>query len=556
MKKKKMDRTKQVSMNVRDADLGRFDYNQSVTVDVAQSSSRDFWIRPLGGTINQAGPWTFTIEPTPDHYLDLNSAGLEMKYRIVRADGSNLRGDRDIVAPVNLLGPCMWSSVEVTLNGHPFNSSSQILMGHKQLMETVLTYDTDSANTHLQTQGWDLDSPQGYDCMKPGLDTMTNALLQEMRVGAIPRPPIPDDLKADPDFVNFDRLRVHNFDNVRQILNLSGKETVADLLIMNELDKQDKRYKLYKEAVEVNHATFLRKYASIPGRDASNKGYDARYSIVKDSAHVDMYSPIPHDFFRLDNHVGPNNRIVIRLTRYPDNFLLNSPMIDKGYKLVIDDMKLHIHTIKLRDSISLPKIERYLMSQTEMHRAIIPARLKTYTIRLHGGGVMPKTIIIGMTDTDAADGNYKKNPWNFKSFNVSRMTLNINGIRYPTAGGLEFDFDAANGLVARGYQWMYQNTGRHATDRGNVVSWPAFKNGSFIVPFDLTPDRCNRRHNHKAEFGFIDLEVEFRQDIDNALYVFYEKVFPKMVVNDHTAQRVSIVDVDATAARRNDALNR
>jgi hypothetical protein len=97
--------------------------------------------------------------------------------------------------------------------------------------------------------------------------------------------------------------------------------------------------------------------------------------------------------------------------------------------------------------------------------------------------------------------------------------------------------------VARGYHWLYDNTGAWFSQRGNCITYSAFKNGSFILPFDLTPDRCNGMHEHDGVYGTIDLVLEFGTPLEEPVTVCYELTFPKVVINNKNRGTLHILDV-------------
>ncbi len=147
-----------------------------------------------------------------------------------------------------------------------------------------------------------------------------------------------------------------------------------------------------------------------------------------------------------------------------------------------------------------------------VNKQIIAGNVPHTTFRIHNGGVMPKNLIFGMTFVEAGDGDYGFNPWNFRHFNIKRLELNVSGETFPT-GGLEFDFDNENPLVARPYKWLYDNMGASSGEKGNIITWQAYQGGTFLVPFDLTPDKCNGVHQHNAQVGFIDVVLNFAEQL-------------------------------------------
>lgn len=258
-----------------------------------------------------------------------------------------------------------------------------------------------------------------------------------------------------------------------------------------------------------------------------------------------MYSIIPHDFFKMNNHLGPGNKVDMKLYRYNDAFLINSYTGDVGgYKIVIDDMKLHLRAIERRERIMPPLKECYRMNETQLHKQIVAAGLPSTTFRIHTAGVMPKTIILAMVDARAAEGDYLFNPWHFHHWHVKNVALVIDTIVHPE-GGLEFDFTKKNPLASRGYSWIFENSGTMDGEKGNVISWPAFRSGAFILPFDLAPDKCNGLHNHNASYGDIDVKLEFSHPLPKPIYVLYEKVFNRVLVNEKAEQEHMTLDVEA-----------
>ena len=580
-------------------DDGKFNYNQSIPVEVSQKRYRDYWIRPIGGVVNQQGPFTFSLEPSMDQYMQLNRAGVEIVARVVGPDGGVLNAWEDLVAPVNLLGACMWESVEVFLNGHPFPGPSAINVGYKAYMETMLSYDSAAADTHLQTQFFYLDTPGQYGNFRVSSDCMRLAYMRAILSGQEARPEIPEELRADPalqppderedahilklnqtewneilnesddedDGEEVDEIEVTDDDvmDYEEATGGSGKNVQAsgdlapwDLNLDGRLDKskegwkrrvlderrkRKRRWALYYDTWKKSLSA-LQKIMSSKRRINVNHGYDTRFTTVSASHPFDMYSPIAHDLFRLDNHVAPGNKLDIRLTMYPHSFLLNSFIPETRYRLEILDMKLHLHTIERKERIAPPMSELYNMNQTQVHRQLVAKGLPSTTFRIHNGGVMPKTIIVAMVYAQAAEGRYNYNPFNFHHFHINRLAFNINGETYPS-DGLRFNFRGENIMCARGYSWVYDNTGAYKGTSGNLITRNAFQAGAFIVSTDLCPDKCNLRHNHGADYGYIDLDLSFDVELPEPIYVIYEFVYNKVVVNDKVENEVAVLDVEA-----------
>ena len=547
--------TRRAGLNIIEVDDGNFNYDEDIFVETSQKDSRDYWIRPIGGVVNQSGPFTFTIEPMVDKYLQLNRTYLEINCKVVKGADVPLIAWHDIVAPVNLLGAVMWENVEVNLNGQPFSGASSMNVGYKAFIETMLSYDKDAGDSHLHSQFFYQDTATQYDNMKVKESTLRGIYFNGWKNNTITRPAIPPALQPIRG-QDFAVDKEYNFLNDAKFIVpiIYTEQLIPDPSDPEEEDNEAKiqrllhnrivgRRMIYRRAFENAIAPFHHNLIAAPHENVNN-GYDSRFHVASGSDEFDMYVPITHDFFKLSNHIGPDNKIDIKLTMYPHEFLLNSFMLNLNFKLKILDMKLHLHTIERRERVPSPHIERYLMNETQMHKQVVAAGVPSTTFRIHNGGVMPKTVIIAMANTNAADGIFTLNPFTLHHHFIEKMALIINGESHPTQG-LHFNFDKVNALCSRAYHWMYENTGSFDGEKGNTVTWAAFAAGAFIVPFDLTPDRCNGLHNHNAEYGYIDLELRFSRPLLEPIYVLYELVFNKVVVNSKVTNQVMVLDIQA-----------
>ena len=538
--------TRNSAFDMEEVDDGDFNYHERVEVETSQKVGKDQWIRSIGGVVNQEGPFTFVIEPQVDRYVQLNKAEVEMVVAVEKKVGDGkCKIHDDVVAPVNLLGAVFWDQVEVTLNGKPFSGASSSSSGLKAYIETLLSYDTDARNTHLQSQLCYLDTPGQFDNFNLSEKTMRGCFMKGIKDGHFPRPDIPAEFGRAPTDQQGNILPGH--DDVDGIMMPDIDLDRFNDDVPEEKLNRARRRKVYQEYF---YKELWSKGANDPTLGTSyNKGFDSRAQIASGSEQFDMYSPITHDFFRISNMLAPGNRVEIRLNRAKDPFLLCSYRGRlQQYWIHIIEMRLHFHTIERKETIPLPLQETYLMNETQMHKHLVAANSPSTTIRIHSGGVMPKNIIVAMNTTTAIDGSYDRNPFNFHHFHTKKMYLTINGEVHPS-NGLEFDFTSVNHLTARSYYWIYDNTGASDAQQGNSISKAAFEAGSFIIPFDLTPDRCNGLHNHDAQVGYIDLNIEFSFPLSESIYVLTEMVFPKVVVNDKASGTLAVLDIESGRER-------
>ena len=69
-------------------------------------------------------------------------------------------------------------------------------------------------------------------------------------------------------------------------------------------------------------------------------------------------------------------------------------------------------------------------------------------------GLVPKTFVFGLVDSDAFNGAYKKNPFNFKNFSVSYVGISVNGQEIPFRP-LKLSYAAATPKFIEAYATLF-----------------------------------------------------------------------------------------------------
>jgi hypothetical protein len=523
--------------------LGAYDYNEKIPIETSQKNhGRDFWIRNLGGVANKRGPFFFTIDQLPDEYLQMNRTRLELTLKVTREDGSKLESFADMVAPVNLLGAVFWENVEVWLNDQPFSTAAAANAGLKAYIDSLLSYDFDARHTHLHTQLMQPDSPGNEATTTLPLSLLRQNLIEWLteKAKARPRNAVGDAAVAwIPAVLALNAAQKTTLDTL-----FARAEPPEDETNPQRIAREERWLAEETAANDVLDAVLRNRFNAKRYEEKyvnRNIGWEERAQLCAFSSTFELYAPIPHDFFNMSKVIGPGNKIDIKLERYSDAFLLNASTT--GYKIELIDMKLHLHAFRRLDSIAVPTVEKYRMNETVMYKHVVAKGMPRDSFRIVHGGILPKTVVVAMNFTKAIEGDYTENPFNFSNMDLRRIALNINGEEFPAAGGLKFDFSKPVPDVARGYHWLYDNTGAWFSQRGNCITYSAFKNGSFILPFDLTPDRCNGMHEHDGVYGTIDLVLEFGTPLEEPVTVCYELTFPKVVINNKNRGTLHILDV-------------
>lgn len=141
-----------------------FDYNQNIDVEVGISECVSGYAKPKAGVTPDAILFEFELEAMGDSFLQLNSIFVYTKFKVVREDGKDLKGD-DHVAPINGIGNAMFRGITVTLNEKDFSTNSAQNVPYQSHLETLFSYNEEASKSHLKCAGWDMDTPGYYEDM-------------------------------------------------------------------------------------------------------------------------------------------------------------------------------------------------------------------------------------------------------------------------------------------------------------------------------------------------------------------------------------------------------
>ncbi len=533
-------------------DTEHFDYNETVLVESSMRDSRSHVVEPTGGP-RQPGPLTLEIEPQTNRYICLNKARLEIRARVVRGDGNQMHLLQDIVAPINGFGAALWKNIDVSLNGTLLPPSATDGIAHKFYMETMLTNHSSSLDNHLHAMMFDLDTPGEMENYRISRRTAKLALKRAIRAGQVTgfQWPAGTEVLEPPDPPpGQPQTRAEWGDPFYGMEEVKEPDTWIPVHLTGHDKDQREHFRQRWLHFERTFNRFLVEKNLIDFvaiGDDYNKGFDKRFRAVQGSDDFDTMSPIHHNVFNMSNHIGPGVRVVIKLTKHTDEFLLNTYFTGNRYKVELLEVKLHFDTIGLKDRCQPGPVENYRINETHLKTGLVHSGSPETTIKLNSYAVLPKTVIVALSKTSAFDGSYADNPWAFNHFNVKEMYLVINGERVPR-DSLKFDFSrqgAGNCLVARSYSYVFDNSGNSEMTRGNLITPDAYVGGYLINVFDLTPDKCNSEHNHDAAHGYIELKIIFDSPPEKPLNAIVETIYPRMLKIEKTFHNVTLFDVQS-----------
>ncbi len=93
--------------------------------------------------------------------------------------------------------------------------------------------------------------------------------------------------------------------------------------------------------------------------------------------------------------------------------------------------------------------------------------------------------MIAFANSQSVAGDYNTSPWNFQGFNLSELTVSVDGI--PSLGHpVRLNFDHAGGIdTAEAFHWLIETSGKWLSDEGNQLTQNDIAGGFAVYALDL-----------------------------------------------------------------------
>ena len=265
---------------------------------------------------------------------------------------------------------------------------------------------------------------------------------------------------------------------------------------------------------------------STDAKTGPNSGLFSRFWFTKGGAIVDLEGPLLIDLFQqprlLINGVG----IALKFWPSQNSFRIMSDAIVPDQKVQIVDARIKLCVQKLNNAVIMahesviqkePALYPYLRS--EIKTASIASGQYSFSADDMFQGLVPSRLIIGLVSSSAYIGDYKKSPFNFKTFDANYVGLFVDGQSLPTQP-LQPNYDQKN------YLECYRSL---ATFRSDIdISREQYVKGYCLYVLDLNPYYS---FNTKRK-GHCRLEIKFAKPLEESVTVVMYATFPEVLYID------------------------
>ena len=302
----------------------------------------------------------------------------------------------------------------------------------------------------------------------------------------------------------------------------------------------------YGDDAKSTHLTSSLYYKDIAGKmdnanpleAQANSGLKKRHSYFATGGTVDLLGRIHADIFYQPKYLPNDVTIRIRLVRNKNNFCLMSATPNENYKVRISDCKIYVRKVKLSPSVFVAHAKAL-----ETGNAKYPLRrviCKTFTVPRGNldctqenlfSGQLPTRLVLGCVDNAAFNGDYGKNPFNFKHFSLSQLKVYLDG-QQQNIRPLDLNFESNHYINA--YMTLYTGTGKQFMDEGNQIQRDDFSRGYAIYAFDLTPDLAEDDHFNLIKDGNVRVDMKFAAALPNTMNVIVYAEFENIIEIDRS----------------------
>lgn len=152
-------------------------------------------------------------------------------------------------------------------------------------------------------------------------------------------------------------------------------------------------------------------------------------------------------------------------------------------------------------------------------------------------GPMPRRVLVMLVDTNAFNGSFTKDPFEFKNYGINFCAAYMNSTQYPTRA---FTPDFEKGLYVREYMKLMQALNQNGTDVYTDLNMSKFAKDTTIFAFNFAPDLTDgpgmAGHANLMNDGVMRLAIRFSKQTTETINVLMYCEYDECIgVDSHRA---------------------
>lgn len=233
------------------------------------------------------------------------------------------------------------------------------------------------------------------------------------------------------------------------------------------------------------------------------------------------------------------NGVGMRIKFYPskNSFSLMKTSADQvNYKITFLEAVLVVRKARINPSVMIAH-ERALtksnvkmpINRVDVKAITIPSHIQSKSLDNVYIGSMPKRVFVAMVSTSAFNSNPNLNPFNFKHYDHTHVSLSTD--TNTSIRAIKSDF--GKNLYLSSYLSLFTSTGVFFADDGNCITREDYPNGFAILGFDLTEDlSASANHLSLPRQGSLRLDLTFAKPLPEAITLLIYSEYDSMIEID------------------------
>ena len=345
---------------------------------------------------------------------------------------------------------------------------------------------------------------------------------------------IPVPAKAGDDHVSFVNNAMHSlFSDVILLINDKRVEGGDKMYPYKAYMNTVFRYSKETQEGQLFSVGFIRDDAT-KMEDVSNAAFLKRKTWTDLGATKEFIGKLHLGMFNQERLLVPGADLHLKLERAKDTFSIFNANPTLRPRVIIESAVLELMTVKVN-----PQLMNY---HAQMLAKGIPAEypyhrveMDVMTIRENTlgdkqdflfSGQVPKYVIMVMVANSAMNGEYRRNPYNFKFFNATYidLTKDRHAVPFPP-----FEPDFANNNYLQEYMSVFQSNGLLGKNCILPINYDEYKSGYTNLQWNLSDNRKGANSNPDPR-GNLKIEVKFTTKTTEAINVVLYGIFDGSVM--------------------------
>jgi len=272
---------------------------------------------------------------------------------------------------------------------------------------------------------------------------------------------------------------------------------------------------------------------------SKNNGYKIRSEFVSQSKSVQMIDKIRFDLAYQHRYIPNDTSMTISLTKNSNLFSLfynkstisTDPVINPKVKFVDASLFVRKHILYPSIVLSHQKLLEngnnalYPFKKSDVKFFSIPKSTQSFVEENVFLSSIPSRIVICLVPSNAFIGSYTLNPFVFKHFDISFMSLCVNNIPIPIKG-MNLDFSGHDYVLP--YYLMFCSLGMNNQNRGLAIDRNKFRKQYPFFVFDVFQESGSDSTLTLDKTGSVRVELQFKVPLPEAvnclIYSEHQKV--------------------------------